>query len=1267
MCAHNGPVTAGKKYGRLLAAVAGLSIGLSSACAQMSWIGGTGSWNIASNWTPANVPDNTGETATIGALGSYVVSLTGSVNVGAVTLTNPNGLLNINNSLNFGLAGGGLSNDSTVTINPTAGSSGTSIQLLASQPWNGSGAVVLNANAGNLETAIIGWTGGGESITQGEGHSILGTGRVYTYLTNNGTVNANVAGRTLWLSNQSKINNNLFAATGGGTLLITTPVDQTGGGRIDADGGSLRLGGGSSISGGSINVFGGGDASTNPGGTTWSGVTLTGPFGITNNTPLYVSNSLTNNGTLTINPSGGSSSTFLQLLNSVALNGTGVLALNANPGNIETAVITWSGGGEVLTQAATHTIRGSGRIYSHLINNGNVDADISGRSLLLSNQAKTNNNLMTASGGAFLDIACTVTQGPGAAIRAINGTARHSSATINGGFLSTTGTGLHQVTVGSRWNSVTLSGLGAVENSVFLQLADALTLNGTLTVNRTAGSSSTGLQVLNSMGIAGAGTIVLNANAGNLATANITWNGGGEVLTLGANQTVRGTGQVNVNTTNNGLIHADISSRTLQLLGQPKVNNALIRASNNATLLVSGISITQAAAAEILADAGAVQFSGATVIGGGVRAINGGLCSITANSRFDGVTASGPLEVNNSTNLQLHANLVNNGTITVNPTAGGSGTLLQALSSQNLGGTGEVVLNASTNLDTAYITYSGGGEVLTHAATHTIRGTGNIHVNLLNNGLVNADRAGRILSLRTTNKSNNATMKATNGGTLSVNGILISQSPGAQLLGDGGTVLIAGGHIVGGHMNAMNDGMIDFSSNNRADGITLAGPARIFNGSSLQIHANLVNNGTITVNPTAGGNGTFVQALSTQGLNGTGEVVLNASTNLDTAYITYNGGGEVLTHAATHTIRGTGRVYVSLANDGLVHADRDARVLELLGISKTNNATMKSSNGGILAVTSIGLTQAPTAQLLGDGGSVRIFGTTISGGQVNATNGGLSSVTGNSRFNTVSISGPFHVNNGVALQIADGLTNNGTITVNPSMSSSGTFIQVLNSQTFGGSGAIYLNANPANLDTGYIFYNGAGEVLINGEGHTIGGTGRIYVRTHNNGILSPGRPGSPIGLLNLQGVTDLSFGATGEFHCQLAGSGDANADRITSSRPITLDGVCRVSIVPPFVASRDESWTIITAPSITGAFAELAAPPAVNGIGYRLEYFSNRVVLHAVCYADVNNDGGIDGADVQAFYDLWEAGDPVSDLNNDGGIDGADVEVFFELWEGGGC
>ena len=55
------------------------------------------------------------------------------------------------------------------------------------------------------------------------------------------------------------------------------------------------------------------------------------------------------------------------------------------------------------------------------------------------------------------------------------------------------------------------------------------------------------------------------------------------------------------------------------------------------------------------------------------------------------------------------------------------------------------------------------------------------------------------------------------------------------------------------------------------------------------------------------------------------------------------------------------------------------------------------------------------------------------------------------------------------------------------------------------------------------------------------------------------------------------------------------------------------------------------------------------------------------CAADFNDDGGVDGSDVEAFFTAWENAGGCADVNEDGGIDGSDVETFFMLWEAGGC
>ncbi|MFZ4575023.1 MAG: hypothetical protein ACOYN0_11535, partial [Phycisphaerales bacterium] len=54
------------------------------------------------------------------------------------------------------------------------------------------------------------------------------------------------------------------------------------------------------------------------------------------------------------------------------------------------------------------------------------------------------------------------------------------------------------------------------------------------------------------------------------------------------------------------------------------------------------------------------------------------------------------------------------------------------------------------------------------------------------------------------------------------------------------------------------------------------------------------------------------------------------------------------------------------------------------------------------------------------------------------------------------------------------------------------------------------------------------------------------------------------------------------------------------------------------------------------------------------------------CFSDYNNDGGIDGDDVIAFFADWDAGLDCGDVDASTGVDGDDVIIFFAAWDAGG-
>lgn len=84
---------------------------------------------------------------------------------------------------------------------------------------------------------------------------------------------------------------------------------------------------------------------------------------------------------------------------------------------------------------------------------------------------------------------------------------------------------------------------------------------------------------------------------------------------------------------------------------------------------------------------------------------------------------------------------------------------------------------------------------------------------------------------------------------------------------------------------------------------------------------------------------------------------------------------------------------------------------------------------------------------------------------------------------------------------------------------------------------------------------------------------------------------------------------------------------------------------------------------------DITASGFPNFVIYGEEYlpFGGEPSPCSPCAADFNQDGGIDGSDIAAFFESFEAGGACGDVNQDGGIDGSDIAAFFEVFEQGGC
>jgi hypothetical protein len=662
------------------------------------------------------------------------------------------------------------------------------------------------------------------------------------------------------------------------------------------------------------------------------GISISNPLASLNISPTLVLGlgaDSTNNGTIVVNSSGANNVTILSINNTFTMGGTGSIVLNANAANLDSAYMYFNNGANVLTNGPSHTIRGTGNVYTNIANSGTIQADVSGATLQLQSQNKSNSGTMRAINGGTLAITGIGITQSGGQIVAASGTVSVTNSTITGGSVTSTGGTFQAVGTGT-FDGVTVAGPIVVSpNSTLAVGGTGLTNNSTITLNPAGVNTSTILSCNGaSQTIGGTGSIVLNANAANLDSAYLYFNSGANVLTLGAGQTLRGTGNVYTNITNNGVVQADVSSRTMQLQSQTKTNNNLMRATNAGTLLANGFTLNQGPSGIVRADGGTVQLNNATLNNGALQSINGGSMNITGSTLLNAVNNQNVLNVMPNSTLRVASGMVNNGTILLNPTGVGGVSILSIdAAASTITGTGSIVLNADpSNLDLAYMYFNNGANVFTLPATQTIRGTGSIYTNIANAGTIRADVSGRVLKLHSQPKSNSSVMEAVGSGLLNIDGIAISQSSSGEIRADGGTVSLINSSITGGTIRSLNAGAVNILGSTTLQSTTNADTINVLGGGQLNVNSNgLVNNGRIIVNPTTTGTAILALNSATGAITGNGTILLNASAaNPDLAYLYFNNGSNVLTIGPGQTLAGNGRSYPRLDMQGTFAPGTDA-------------------------------------------------------------------------------------------------------------------------------------------------------------------------------------------------------------------------------------------------------------------------------------------------------------------------------------------------------
>jgi len=972
-------------------------------------------------------------------------------------------------------------------------------------------------------------------------------------------------------------------------------------------------------------------------------------------------------GTITINPSGGPSATVLSLPAGATLTGIGDTIINASSGVLDRAYVYNPAQSNWFNDFG-HVIRGRGRLYYSFTNNGILRADVASNLLETIQGTVTSNGFIEAVNGATFSLnGSAINQSGGGQIN-VSGTGSTLSmvsATITGGSLSATSGGAIVSSSGSQtWNGpISASGPVNVLNSTAISLNGVLTHTGTITVNSNSGGSVTAFSVTAGSTIGGTGTLTLNATSGSLDRAQL-FNPAQNDWTHAAGHTINGKGRIYYSFTNNGLITASAPAENLELLQGAITNNGTIEA-NAGYLHLTTETINNANGIISATNSGNVYLTSAT--------LNGGTLTTSGSSKFFSnsstqtltgtLTSNATIDILNGSHIAVTSSITHNGITTINSNSGGSVTSLQVTAGTTLGGSGTVVLNATSGaLDRAQL-FSPSQAAWTHGPNHTIRGRGNIYYNLVNNGTISADMPNETIQFQSGTITNNSNIRTLNGGILQFTSSTFNQSPTGVIAASNGDVRCTSSTISGGTMTSagasafvVNGGTLTLSG-----GVTVNATTNVLNSTSISCPQGLINNAVITVNSNNGGSVTPMTVAAGTTISGTGSVVLNATSGaLDRAQL-YSPSQAVWTHAAGHSIRGSGRIYYSLINNGLISADAPGRTLELTSGTFTNNASIQTA-GGTLSIVNSTIAQSPTGTTSAANGNILLTSAAFSGGTVSSTGANrVTAITGTQSLSGgVTLYALFDLNNAAAILSPAGFTNNGTITINSNSGGSPTICQLGAGAIIQGTGSIVLNATAGIFDRAYL-YAPSGS-FTNALGHTIAGSGNVYSTWTNSGTVKPSGPSRAIACQ--QGPYTQS--ASGTLAIELAGTATGQFGRLIGPQPKALAGTLSVSAINGFVPPCGSSYTIITGP-ITGTFSSVSLPGVPVGEMY-VTYSPNAVTINYLP-SDYNNDGFVDGFDyddyVQCFEGLGCLPGKSADFNNDGFADGFDYDDFVFYFESG--
>ncbi|MGE3864680.1 MAG: beta strand repeat-containing protein [Burkholderiaceae bacterium] len=929
---------------------------------------------------------------TIGGAGTFRASNSGSNILDGATL---NGTLDLATGTSQERVRNNLVLNGTINVNNNSilSSDGTN-------SFSGNGTIVFGATGpGNRFTLDgNGTTTLGSNITVRGQNGTIGN-EVYVAgtqtLVNHGRISADVSGGTIEITQSAVTNSGTLEAINGGTLVLSSNVQGSSGGTIHVGAGSTVLQNGVALSGGLTITGPGNFRASNSGGNYLDGVSLNGTLDMATGTAQQrIRNDLVLNGAINVN-----NNSTLSSEGTNTLSGTGTIALGSTGSGNR---FTLEGDG-TTTLGSNITVRGQngtigGQAYiagtQTLVNNGRIAADVSGGLIDIVDSSVVNNGVLQAINGGTLRLSSNVQGNSGSSLNIDAGSTMLQNGVTLSGLMSVTGGGALRASNSSAnsLDGVTLNGTLDLASSLSSErIQNGLTLNGAININNNSILSSDGTNV-----IGGTGTIALGGTgSGNRFTLD-----GNGTTTLGAGITVRGEngtigGQIYVAGTqvlvNQGKITADVAGGTLRITESAVTNQNLLEARNGGTLALNSAVTQTGSGAAHAASNGVVLLDSARLTGGRITTESGGVFRATNSSSnfLENVTVAGVVDMAASTaiarvngGLTMEAgsriDVNSNSVLSFDATAGAPNISVD-------GSGGEIVFGATGSGNRIILDGNG---TTTFGSNLTVRGqNGTIGQQLfvagtqtlINQGTIAADVSGGTITLAESNVQNTGTLRAANGGTLSIGsgvsvdnqGLVEARANSAVVFQPGSTTANnVGGTLTGGIWRADSVGGSSAT-------ITLRGPHITTNAADVYL---VGANSTIQVtNPS------------------------NQTQSLDTTLAT-NDGSLRLQQGRSFNATANGG---NFANNGL---------LEVTGSNFTSNTLV--NNGTIVGFGTSSVTTAAGNRVTGNGVVDAVSGTlSISRGVDLSTSSNVISRSGA----TVDLSGATQASRTAAL------TNDGSL------------------------------------------------------------------------------------------------------------------------------------------------------------------------------------------------------------------------------------------------